>query len=374
MHDVREAIFWSLAGVALLLLIALLNEILLPFVAGIGIAFFLNPVAARLESFGLPRIWASVLIVLTGTIVLIGLLIYVVPLLAGQLRQLVETLPADLQNLKTITEAWARERLGSQFPAFQAGLERAVTGISENWSSTAGAVAKSVWSQGSALVNFLSLLLVTPVVVFYLLVDWNPMLARVDGWLPREHASNIRALGHDINEAVSAFVRGQGTICLILGVIYAVGLSWIGVRYGALIGLGTGILCFIPFVGWSLGLLTSAGIAITQFWPDTLPLLKVLMLFGLGQALDAGFLSPKIVGTKIGLHPVWLIFALFVFSYLFGFVGVLVAVPMAAAMGVLIRFALKAYLKSSVYRGEGEGEELASGSPGDGTAEAVRRS
>ena len=177
------------------------------------------------------------------------------------------------------------------------------------------------------------------------------MLNRIDGWLPRDHAPAIRQLGRDINDAVSAFIRGQGTICLILGLVYALGLSWIGIKYGLLIGLGAGLLGFVPFVGWALGIMTASAMALTQFWPDTLPLIKVLALFGFGQALDAGFLSPKIVGSKVGLHPVWLIFSLFVFSYLFGFVGVLVAVPVAAALGVLIRFALKIYLESAMYSG-----------------------
>ena len=352
MRTEKQVLFWSAVAVVAFLVIILLQDILLPFVAGMGIAYFLNPLAGRLEQIGLPRVLASILIVLFGAVLIGLLLVFVVPLLVEQVRQLAVAAPGELQNIRNIVEGWARERLGDQFPAFQKGLEQAVSGLSENWSAMAAKFAQSIWSQGLAIVNFISLFLVTPVVVFYLLVDWHPMLNRIDGWLPRDHAAVIRQLGSDVNDAVSAFIRGQGTICLILGVIYALGLTWIGVKYGLLIGLGAGLLGFVPFVGWALGILTSSAMALTQFWPDTVPLLKVLALFGFGQALDAGFLSPKIVGSKVGLHPVWLIFSLFVFSYLFGFVGVLVAVPVAAALGVLIRFALRIYLKSPVYSGD----------------------
>lgn len=355
----KQVLFWGAVAIAALLLIALLQDILLPFVAGLGIAYFLNPLANRLESLGLARIAASGLIILCLAVLVGLLLVFVVPLLIDQLRQIAIALPADLKNLRTILEDWARERLGDQFPAFQSGLDRALVSLSDNSSALAARLAQSIWSQGLAVVNFVSLLLVTPVVVFYLLVDWHPMLKRIDGWLPREHGDTIRALARDVNDAVSAFVRGQGMICLILGTIYAIGLSVIGIKYGVLIGYGAGILGFIPFVGWALGILTASGVAIAQGWPDLLPLIKVVALFAAGQALDAGFLSPKIVGSKVGLHPVWLIFSLFAFSYLFGFVGVLVAVPTAAALAVLVRFALKVYLGSAYYASDNSDEAKA---------------
>ena len=230
-------------------------------------------------------------------------------------------------------------------------------------------IAKTLWKQGLAIMNFLSLLLVTPVVVFYMLVDWHPMLEKIDGWLPRDHAATIRRLSAEINEAVSAFIRGQGTICIVLGLFYAVALTFVGIRYGALIGLGTGILAFIPYVGWALGLLAALAMAVIQSAPDMLPVAKVAAIFAAGMALDTAVLSPKIVGEKIGLHPVWLMFALFVFSYLFGFVGVLVAVPVAAAIGVLVRFALEVYLASSVYRGTATTAVLANGQHDDARRE-----
>lgn len=348
----RQVLFWLSAAVVLVLLIGLLRPILLPFVAGIVIAYFLNPAAEWLTRWGLPRAVASVLIVAAFLCVIVVAFIFLVPLVLSQAREFAVALPEELSRLRALLDSWAREQLGNHYPEFQAGLDGASKALADNWASLAGSLAGSLWNQGLALFNFVSLMLVTPLVVFYVLMDWYPMLARIDSWLPRDHAPTLRRLAGDINAAVSAFIRGQGTVCLVLALYYAVFLSAAGLKYGLLVGLGTGLLSFVPFVGWALGLITATTIAVVQFWPDVLPILIVIGVFAGAQVLDAGFLSPNIVGSRIGLHPVWLIFSLFVFSYLFGIVGVLVAVPIAAATGVLVRYALNAYLASDVYRGE----------------------
>jgi predicted PurR-regulated permease PerM len=358
----RQVLFWLIVGLIVLGLIALLKDVLLPFVAGMGLAYFLNPIADRLEQAGLGRLPAAILIVAIVAVLVVVATVLFVPFIANQMRQLAETLPADLEQLKAATERLVATWLGDRYPMVQPSLERAFAELAQNWSAAIGTIVKSLWSQGLAIVNFISLLLITPVVVFYLLVDWHPMLEKIDRWLPLDHAGTIRRLANEINDAVSAFIRGQGTICLILGCFYALALSMAGVRYGLLIGLATGVLSFIPFVGWALGLLLSGALAVTQPWPNLTLLLTVVGIFVAAMAVDSAFLSPKIVGQKIGLHPVWLIFALFVFSYLFGFVGVLVAVPVAAAFAVLVRFALEAYLNSSVYRGTGGDAPPAAGS------------
>ena len=347
----RHVLFWLIAFLGLLGAIAILREVLLPFVTGTVIAYFLNPVTDRLERAGLGRLAAAAIIVAAVGVLVVIALVLLVPLIANQLRLLADTMPGDLERLKTGLEAWLAQRLGDRFPLVQSGIERAVGELSNNSSAAISGVIKSLWSQGLAIVNFLSLLLVTPVVVFYLLVDWHPMLAKLDGWLPRGQANTIRRLAGEINDAVSAFIRGQGTICLILGALYAAALTVAGIRYGMLIGLATGLLAFVPYVGWALGLLVAGGVALAQAWPDLVPLAKVIGIFAVGMAIDSAVLAPKIVGEKIGLHPVWLMFALFAFSYLFGFVGVLVAVPVAAAFGVLVRFAIDVYLSSAVYHG-----------------------
>lgn len=347
-----QVLFWIAALVLLVAGIALLHEILLPFVAGMTIAYFLNPLADRLTRHGMRRIGASALLVTAGGLVFAGVLVLLMPLVLNQAQQLIVALPNLVESGRAAIETFARERLGSHFPAVEAGLNRAASAAADNWGTIAGGVAKSLLDRGMAVFNFLSLMLVTPLVVFYLLVDWHPMLAKIDGWLPRDSAPTIRRLAAEINDAVSAFIRGQGTVCLALGTYYAGTLSLTGLSYGLLVGLATGILSFVPFAGWALGLITSLVLAVLQFGGQPSLLALVVAIFVGGQALDAAVLSPVFVGKKIGLHPVWLIFALFVFSYLFGFVGMLVAVPVAAALGVLVRYALTIYLGSALYHGQ----------------------
>ena len=363
MEQHRHLLFWLGAGLLLIGALALLRDVLLPFVAGVAIAYFLNPIADRLEQIGMPRIAAAALIVGLGGLAVTLAVVFLAPILFEQARQLAAALPSELERLKGVIEGIAKDRLGSSFPSFQSGLDNAVQQISTGFAAKAGEMLASLWSRGRAVLNILALLLVTPLVVFYLLVDWHPMLDRISGWLPVRSAPTIRKLADDINSAVSAFVRGQGIICIILGTFYAIGLTWAGIRYGLVVGLAAGILTFVPFVGWALGIITGSLLAIVQYWPDAGPLIKVIAIFAAGQALDAGFLSPKIVGQKIGLHPVWLIFALMVFSYLFGFVGTLVAVPLAAATGVLVRFALKVYLDSEYYNAPAPAPAKAGTSP-----------
>ncbi len=347
----RQVLFWLAALILLILAALVLRSVLLPFVTGMVIAYALNPVADRLCTIGLPRIWASAVVVALLMMALVIAMLFLVPILAKQIQQFVEVLPGELERLRGAIEASARERLGNRFTDFQVWLDGAAAELSRNWAGIVGFLAQSVWAQGRALVSFASLLLITPVVVFYLLVDWHPMLNKIDGWLPRDHAPTIRRLAFEINAAVAAFIRGQGLVCLVLGSVYAVGLTWAEIPYGLVIGLGAGLLSFVPFVGFAVGLATALTVSLVEYWPETLPILKVVAVFGLGQALDSSLLSPRIVGPKVGLHPVWLIFALFVFGYLFGFVGVLVAVPVAAAVAVLVRFALEVYLSSSIYKG-----------------------
>jgi predicted PurR-regulated permease PerM len=347
----RQVLFWLAAALMLILLVALLRGVILPFVAGIVIAYFLNPAADRLTQWGLPRGIAAAVIVAAFGALITAALIFLVPLLLTQAQQFAVALPDEISRLRALVEAWARDQLGTHYPDFEAGLDRTSQTLTDNMANLAGFVAGSLWSQGRALFDFLSLLLVAPLVVFYVLIDWHPMLAKIDSWLPRAHASTIRRLAAEVNDAVSAFIRGQGTVCFILAIYYALALGAMGLRYGLLVGLATGLMSFVPFVGWALGLITATIIAVVQFWPEAVPILTVIGIFAGAQVLDAGFLSPNIVGSKIGLHPVWLIFSLFVFSYLFGFVGVLVAVPIAAAIGVLVRFALNIYLASPLYSG-----------------------
>lgn len=365
----RQVLFWLAALAALVVVIALLREVLLPFVVGMILAYALNPVAERLSRAGLSRAAASAVVVAILVLAAVLTLWLLLPPLVAQLQGLGETLPGALSRLRQVVEEIARERLGERFGEFKAAFDKSLAELEINWSAVVPQVLGSVWTKGLALVNFISLLLVTPLVVFYLLADWHAMLQRIDGWLPRDKAPTVRRLVGEMDAAIGAFIRGQGLVCLILAVLYAVGLTWAGLKHGLLIGVATGILSFVPFAGWALGFIVAAGMMLVQSWPDLMPLYKVAGIFLAGMALDSALLSPRIVGSRVGLHPLWLIFALFVFSYAMGFVGMLVAVPLAAAFAVLVRYGLEVYLGSEVYRGTGTGG--AGSAPGGGPGSAV---
>jgi predicted PurR-regulated permease PerM len=345
----QRAILWLSGLAALVLTLGLLRGVLLPFVVAMAMAYFLNPLADRLERVGLARPFAASLIVLVMTVVIGLILVLAVPLLVSELKDLASNLPKLVQDGRARLEAFVEARLGAEYPGLRQRIDAGVNQLTEGWVSSLTQILVSLVSGGAALVNVLSLVLITPVVAFYLLCDWPRMLDRIDSWLPRAQASTIRRLAREINAVLAGFVRGQGTVCLVLAAIYGIGLTWVGIRSGWLIGVVTGLLSFIPFVGFALGLATACALALAQSWPDWIPLAKVVGVFGVGQALEAAVLSPRIVAGHIRLHPVWLIFALFVFGYLFGFVGLLVAVPTAAALGVLARFAIEEYLKSPLY-------------------------
>lgn len=361
MQAQRQVLFWLAALLVAAVALLVLKSVLAPFLTGVVIAYALNPMADRLEKAGVPRAVASALIVAGLILVAVLAMVFLVPPLLAQLQSFLLSLPAELERLRALAEAWAQERLGPRFGDVKAGVDKSLGDMSGTWAAMARSVAGSVLTQGLALFGLLSFLLITPLVVFYLLVDWHPMLNKIDGWLPRDHRPTVQRLAGEVDGAIAAFVRGQGIVCLILGTFYVVGLSAIGLRYGLLIGIATGVLAFVPFVGWALGLMTALAIAVVQFWPETTPVLLVLGVFAAGQALDAAILSPQIVGGKLGLHPVWLIFALAVFSSLFGFVGVLVAVPLAAAFAVLVRFAIELYLGSEIYKGTAKPAATAEG-------------
>jgi predicted PurR-regulated permease PerM len=241
------------------------------------------------------------------------------------------------------------ERFGG--PEALADMQSSIGNLVGQGAAWFGRFLQSLWSGGQAIISIFALLVVTPVVAFYLLVDWDRMVATIDAWVPVRHRDTVRRLAREIDDAIAGFVRGQTAVCLILGTFYAVALSLIGLNFGALIGMVSGILTFIPYVGSLTGLVLSAGVAVVQFWPDWTMILATLGIFIFGQFVEGNVLSPKLVGDAVGLHPVWLMFALVAFGSLFGFVGLLLSVPLAAAAGVLARFALQRYLASPLYHG-----------------------
>jgi predicted PurR-regulated permease PerM len=355
----RQIVFWILSLVALVFVLWLLKGILLPFIAGMVLAYFLDPVADALERLGLPRVAATLLILGLSTLLLVLALFLLVPVLVDQVGKFAANLPGIITTLvERFNEAapiWVKELLqqsGSTLP----GSASEIAGRAAGWIAT---LLTSILSGGLALVNLLSLVIVTPIVAFYLLTDWDRMVARVDSWLPRPHVETLRGLAREMDDAMAGFIRGQAVVCLLLGLFYAIGLSLAGLNFGLLIGLAAGILSFIPYVGSFVGFVLSISVAFVQFWPDWVHIAAVAAIFAAGQFIEGNFLSPKLVGNRVGLHPVWLMFALFAFGYLFGFAGLLMAVPLAAAVGVLTRFALRKYLSSPFYLGSEVASDVA---------------
>ena len=348
----RQIGFWVVAIVATVLALFVLRDILLPFVAGFAVAYLLDPLADRLERMGASRLVATLIILILFVVSFLLALVIILPFLAHQLGAFVDRLPSYVSRLQELAAQQGGplvERLGG--PDALAEMQRSVGELVGQGAAWLGAVVGRLWAGGQAILSVFALMVVTPVVAFYLLVDWDRMVATVDSWLPLHQRDTVRHLAREIDTAIAAFIRGQAAVCLILGAFYAVGLTLIGLNFGVLIGLTAGILTFIPYVGSLTGLILSVGVAIVQFWPDWHWILATLGVFAFGQFVEGNILSPKLVGASVGLHPVWLMFALLAFGSLFGFVGLLLAVPLAAAVGVIARHGLKRYMASPLYHG-----------------------
>jgi len=341
MRPTGQLIFW-IASLALLVLAAvLLREVLLPFVAGLALAYLLNPLVNRLERLGLNRAVATLFILVTFYVGVIALLVVAIPTITTEIALLIEKVPTYIKRLQALLVDPSHPSLGK---VLDVGIAQAEQSSSELASVGAGWLTeflRSLWSGGRALLSIFSLLVVTPIITAYLVHDWNRLIAALDNFVPAAQRNTVRALAREIDGTIDAFLRGQGTICLILGIFYALALRTIGLDHGLLIGIVSGLLAFIPYFGSLTGLLLSLSVAAVQFGLTWTPILLILAIFLVGQSLADYALAPYLVGNKVHLNPVWLMFALFSFGYLFGFVGLLIAVPLAASIGVLLRFALR---------------------------------
>jgi predicted PurR-regulated permease PerM len=347
----RQLIFWACALLVFIALLWLLNDVLLPFVAGMVMAYLLDPLVKRLQRLGLSRPIASVAIVAIMIILIALALILILPVLGEQIAHFIERIPQYFERVRQIaqeqSQGWLGRLVGDKLPDAQKQLG----GVA---SSAAGWVAgflTSLLSGGKALIGVISLLVIAPIVAFYMLIDWERMIAKVDSWIPVAHRETVRGLAREMDGAISGFVRGQALVCLILGTFYSIALILLGVNFGLLIGITAAILGFAPYIGTLTGFLLAVGVATAQFWPDWHMPLFAAGIFLVGQFVEGNILQPFLIGKEIGLHPVWLMFALISFGVLFGFVGLLVAVPVAAAIGVLVRFLLRQYLASPYYTG-----------------------
>jgi predicted PurR-regulated permease PerM len=344
----QQLIFWLATFVVFVFLLWLLSDVLMPFIAGLALAYLQAPLVDRLERMGINRAVAALLIVGIVVAGLIMIMLLLIPVLVHQLTVLVSDMPAYVARLQTLISeiTWVRNLVGDAESSKT--IQDFVT-QSSGW--MAGALA-SLWTGSKAMISFLSLIVIMPVVTVYLLIDWHALVATLDNWIPRQYRTAVLTVVREINRVLTGFVHGQSAVCLILGAFYAISLSVVGLRFGWVIGLTSGLLTFIPYVGSMSGLLLALCVAVVQFWPDWTWMAVVLGICCVGQFLEGYVLVPNLVGRHIGLHPVLLMFAMFAFGYLFGFVGLLVAVPLAATIGVLFRFALTQYFASPFYTGE----------------------
>ncbi len=344
-----SAIFWL--GVLALFFLALwlLSPILLPFVIGAAVAYFLNPVVDRLERWRVPRSIATALVLLLFLLFMVLVVKLLLPLVQAQIGEINRRVPdlvtkgnAELQQL--IQQA--QERLA---PDDVARLRELAGSWAASVLAAAARFGEGLLTSGLALANLLELLLITPIVAFLLLRDWEKIVARVDGWLPRQYAATIREQALLVDETLAGFIHGQLLVSLSLALYYGILLSNARLEFALIIGLLVGILSVIPFIGVTICFILTMGLALLQFGSNFTSVGIVFLIFVIGQTVESNILSPKLVGERVNLHPVWVIFALLAFGELFGFLGVLLALPAAAVIGVLVRFVLSRYLGSSLF-------------------------
>ena len=338
--------YWGIAAAVFLVVLWLLGDVLLPFVLAGAIAYCLDPVADRLEVAGLPR-WAAVTVIsAVALVVFILAVLLIVPLLVEQAIALFDVAPRLFSDL----QAYLTERFPQLVDA-DSPLRRSLLSIGETIQSRGAELVQRVLASASGIVNVAVFIVIVPVVTFYLLLDWDRMVTRIDDLLPRDHAPVIRKLAGEIDRTLASFIRGQGLVCLIMGIYYALALMAVGLQFGLVVGAVAGLITFIPYVGAIVGGVLSIGLALFQFWGEWLWILLVAAIFQAGQLIEGNIITPNLVGSSVGLHPVWLIFALTAFGTVFGFVGLLVAVPVAAVLGVVIRFSIQHYKEGRLYRG-----------------------
>lgn len=345
----KNWIFWLTLFGIFCLLVYTLRSVLLPFVVGIIIGYLLDPLATRFEKLKLSRTTATCLVLFLVAIILTPALIALAGMIDEQLALFINAVPKYMSSLSQKIEPLIAN-LQDSFPALsREKIREYLQGNISNGLKLLGSVLRKLITSSYALFNIISLLLITPVVAFYMLRDWNDFIKKVDSLLPKSYKKEIRNQAKAIDKIISSFIRGQLSVCVLLGSFYAIGLTLVGLDLGMLVGFIAGIISFIPYVGSIVGFITAMAIAFAQFdyW---VPIAQVVGVFAVGQFLEGNFLTPKLVGDSIGLHPVWVMFALLAGGVLLGFLGLMIAVPLAAVIGVLVRFAISKYKQSSLYR------------------------
>lgn len=341
--------FWFLAFVAFGALLWLLQPVLLPFVAGLVIAYFLAPAVNALAGRGVPR-WLGALGVLLGFgLIASAIAMLMVPLIVSQVSTLLDSLPSYVEKVRDYYIPWVEKWITRFRPEDVERLRSAASQSAADVAGFLGNLLKDLVANGVRLIDAMAMAIITPVVAFFVLRDWPALIATVNNVLPRRYYDIILSQLKEIDSTLSGFIRGQALVCLSLGLIYSTGLALTGLKYSAAIGVTAGTLSFIPYVGTIFGWVTSLVLALVQF-DDWQHIAMVIGVFWSGHILEAYVLTPKLVGHRVGLHPVWILFALITGIKLMGFLGILIAVPVAAVLGVLIRFLVRQYRSSPLYQ------------------------
>ena len=341
--------YWLIAALLFFVALWYLGSVLLPFLVGGAVAYFLDPVADRLERWGLSRALATLVISVAAFVLLVLIVLALIPVLMQQLTSLINAAPTLVSEFQAFLITRFPE-LSDNTSVMRTTLDQIAQAIQARGATLAQGLVSSVFG----VMGWLIFIVVVPVVAFYLLMDWDKLVARVDDLLPRDHAPVVRKLAQEIDRALAGFVRGQVSVCLTLGAYYAAGLMMAGLQFGLVIGAIAGAMTVIPYIGALVGGALAIGFAFYQFWGDWMAIGIVAAVFGFGQFMEGNVLTPRLVGKSVGLHPVWLMFALSLFGGLFGIAGMLVAVPISAAVGVLMRFAIGQYQDSLLYRGQSD--------------------
>ena len=341
----KENVFWVFICMTLgAFLLWNISDILAPFILGGILAYLLDPMADKMESFGVPRLLTALTVSLFALFVLMTAAILVIPIIFDQINQIIGFIPYITNEIYLVMQ--------KGFKVLNLGEVEDIdlVNLSKNLNEVSPIFAKSIFNSSFAILDFIFLLMVTPIVAIYLLVDWDKIIKEVEKVIPRRLEPTISQIVIEMHKTVASFLRGQFSVCIILAIFYAASLTALGLEYGLLVGLFSGLISFIPLIGAILGGLVALVVSLAQFWQTPEWVGVVLIIFVFGQVLEGNLLTPRLVGKSVKLHPLWIIFSVTCFGSLMGWVGIILAVPSAACIAVLVRFSLKIYFETDFYK------------------------
>jgi predicted PurR-regulated permease PerM len=347
----NQVLIWIGFFVVLILSLWIFRGILLPFVVGAALAYLLNPLVNQLQRWRFSRMWATVVVLLSILSIIVSLFFMLVPVIGQQIIELIQRTPSLYRDLQGLVTQYSPEISAWLGPERAAEVERGINEVARNLLGFIARLPAELVNIGMSGVSVVAFIVVAPVVAFYLLLDWEGMIRGIDNLLPRDHKSEIKGILGDIDSSMAGVLRGQGSVLLLDAAFYATALSLIGLNFGLAVGIIGGLLSFIPFVGAFVGFGLAVGIALVQFWPNLWMVALVCGIFLFWQFVEGNVLYPKLVGSSININPVWMMFALLALGALFGFTGLLLAVPMAAIASVLVRYGVRKYKESALYLG-----------------------